>query len=116
MVGGDGIYRKIVARFGVANVGGAGALTVTHTSLGAAYRASAAGIQCSGDAAAVVSIESPAGTFLWRKRFAAAFNHSEAFPPGTVIGPLGQDILVKVSAATANAEANMQGFDLLPGF
>lgn len=68
------------------------------------------GIQCSGDAAAVVTIESPAATILYRKRFAAAFNMSETFEAGVMKGAAGQAILVKVSASTANSEANIQGF------
>lgn len=68
------------------------------------------GIQCSGDAAAVVTIESPAATILYRKRFAAAFTMSETFVPGSLNGAAGQAILVKVSASTANSEANIQGF------
>lgn len=66
-------------------------------------------IACSGDAAALVTIESPASTVLWRKRFAAAFNMSEHF---TVPLPAaaGQDVLVKISASTSNCEANIIGF------
>jgi hypothetical protein len=67
-------------------------------------------IQASGDAAAVVSLESPSGTTIWRKRFSAAFTMSETFPPGTVIGAAGQAVLGKVSANTTNAEINVQGY------
>lgn len=69
-----------------------------------------AGIQCSGDAAAIVTVESPASTILYRKRFAAAFNMSEDFTPGTLEAAAGQAVLVKVSAGTTNTEANMQGW------
>ena len=68
------------------------------------------GIQCSGDAAAIVTIESPANTILYRKRFAAAFTLGESFLPGSLNGAAGAAILVKVSASTANSEANIQGF------
>ena len=95
---------------------GAGTLTgVTVTATGATgVTMSVAQIDCSGDAAAVVTIESPAGTIIWRKRFAAAFNTSAAFAPGSLKGPTGQDVLVKISASTANCEANIQGFKI-PG-
>ena len=69
----------------------------------------ATGIQCSGDAAALVTIESPAATILFRKRYAAAFTMSESFEPGVMSGAPGAAILVKVSASTANSEANIQG-------
>lgn len=70
------------------------------------------GIQCSGDAAAIVTIESPASTILYRKRFAAAFNMSERFEPGTLNAAPGAAVLVKVSASTSNSEACIQGFRL----
>ena len=58
----------------------------------------------------MVTIESPAGTVLYRKRFAAAFTLSEGF--GTPKkGATGQNILVKNSASTANCEANIDGYD-----
>jgi hypothetical protein len=66
------------------------------------------GIQCSGDAAALVTVESPASTVLYRKRFAAAFNMSESFPAG-LYGAEGAAILTKISASTANCEASQQG-------
>lgn len=71
------------------------------------------GIQASGDAAAIVTIESPAGTFLWRKRYAAAFQISEAFAPGAISGASGAALLVKVSASTSNSEANIQGVSVI---
>jgi hypothetical protein len=46
---------------------------------------------------------------LYRKRFAAAFNMSESFGM-PIIGAAGQAILVKISASTANSEANIQGY------
>lgn len=67
------------------------------------------GIQCSGDAAAVVTVESPANTILYRKRFAAAFTVSEQWPLDALKGAAGQAVLVKISASTANCEANLQG-------
>jgi hypothetical protein len=70
------------------------------------------GIQCSGDAAAVVTIESPAGTKLYQKRFASAFTLSDAWPLGNMKGASNQDVLVKISASTSNCEANLQGIDV----
>lgn len=66
-------------------------------------------IQCSGDAAAIVTVESPAATILYRKRFAAAFTMSETFL-SPLEGARGEAILVKVSASTTNSEANLQGY------
>lgn len=63
----------------------------------------------SGDAAAVVTVESPAGTVIWRKRFAAAFQSVEIFNP-PLQGADSQLIQVKISASTANCEANLSGF------
>lgn len=67
-------------------------------------------IAASGDAAALVTIESPSGTVLWRKRFAAAFNMSEHFTHPCVKGAVGQALICKVSASTTNSEANIGGF------
>lgn len=66
-------------------------------------------IQCSGDAAAIVSVESPAGTLLYRKRFAAAFTISESFDV-PLRGAMDQAMVVKISASTAACEANHQGY------
>lgn len=65
----------------------------------------------SGDAAALVTIESPAGTVVWRKRFTAAFNFSENFTEGFPASH-GTDVVLKISASTANCEANMLGFTI----
>lgn len=67
------------------------------------------GITTSSDAACVVTIESPAGTVLWRKRFAAA--HADTPPLGLtpIMGAPGQATLVKVSASTAACEASIVG-------
>lgn len=100
------------AGYGSWNASGAGTnagVTVTHTVTTNAT-CFVTGIQCSGDAAALVTVESPASTVLWRKRFAAAFNFSEQFP-ATLAGAAKQNILVKISASTTNCEANLQGYD-----
>lgn len=86
-----------------------GGVTLTKTAT-TAMDTVITGIQYSGDAAALVTIESPASTVLWRKRFAAAFTGSEAFPPGAIVAAAGQSILVKISAGTTNTEANAQGY------
>ena len=83
--------------------------TATQAAGTATQKQAAMGVQCSGDAACLVTIESPASTVIWRKRFAAAFTHSEQFPV-PLVGAAGQAILTKISASTANCEANMQGF------
>ena len=67
------------------------------------------GIQVSGDAAALVTIQSPSGTTLWRMRFTAAFQWSQSFVPGVVKSDLNAALLVNISASTANCEANIQG-------
>jgi hypothetical protein len=68
-------------------------------------------IQCSGDAAALVTIESPASTILYRKRFTAAFTLTEGFAT-PLKGADSNNVLVKISASTANCEANIQGYDV----
>lgn len=112
---GDYIFEKILGRFGVssADTDGGGVTTVQAAPSGpnaANEKYSVTGIQVSGDATALVTIESPAGTVIWRKRYAAAFAVSEAFAPGTVNGAAAALVQVKISAGTTNTEANMQGF------
>jgi hypothetical protein len=64
-------------------VGTNAGVTVTIAAVTGRFLA-ATGIQVSGDAAAVVTVESPSGTVLWRKRFAGAFNVSEPFARGAL--------------------------------
>lgn len=109
MAGGDYYFDKIRQRFSGTNVGTSSGVTTTRTGT-TGFRQTVTGVQCSGDAAAVVTIESPSGTKLFQKRFAAAFTMSETFPPGVIVGPADADILVKVSASTSNSEANLQGY------
>lgn len=107
---GDHIYGKIQERFSATGVGTNSGVTVTKTAPGNAnHLYNVTGIACSGDAAALVTIESPASTVLWRKRFAGAFNMSEHFT-FPLQAAQGQAVLVKVSASTSNSEANIQGF------
>lgn len=98
--------------FGATGTGTNAGVSVTHTLTTGANHSCVTGIQCSGDAAALVTVESPAGTVIWRKRFAAAFNMSENFAGGPLLGAASQNVLVKVSASTSNSEANIQGYDV----
>jgi hypothetical protein len=100
---------NMVATWSGTGVGTNAGVTVTKAAV-TGQRHSCAGIQCSGDAAALVTIESPSGTPLFSKRYAAAFTMSEAFPPGALLGSLSGAMLVKISASTSNSEANIQGF------
>ena len=84
-------------------------VTVTHAAE-ADKEHVVTGIECSGDAAALVTIESPASTVIYRKRFAGAFTLSERFEPGTCAGAHGSAVLVKISASTAACEANIRGY------
>ena len=104
--------QSIIDRWSTTGSGTNAGVSSTH-GLVLAQAHTATSIQCSSDLAAVVTIESPAGVVLWRKRYAAAFTMSEVFPPGTINGAYASDILVKVSASTAACEANMQGFTVL---
>lgn len=89
--------------------GGAGANTLTVSAItGKSLYCTA--IQYSGDAAATVTIESPASTILWSKTFAAAFTGSETFSEVPIEGASGAALIVKVSAATADSKVNAQGF------
>ena len=84
--------------------------TATRTISAGSSRLLVSGIQCSGDAAALVTIESPASTVLYSKRFAAAFAFSENFQTPKV-GTEANNVLVKISASTANCEANIDGWE-----
>ena len=59
-----------------------------------------------------MTLESPASTVLYTKRFTAGFRMSESFPAGTLVGPVASAMLVKVSGSSANAEANLQGYTI----
>jgi hypothetical protein len=101
---GDG-YKKVTATQAGTTTG------VTATIAAAAgARTIITHVSGSGDAAAVVTIEIPTGTVVWRKRYAAAFTFSENFQFGEyedVAG--GQAVSVKISASTAASEANIAG-------
>lgn len=104
----DTYWNKVKARTSGSGVGTSTGVTVTLAAV-AADIYFCTGIQASGDAAAVVTIESPASTVLWRKRFAGAFTMNETFPPGFLQSSAkNQAMLVKISASTSNCEANIQ--------
>lgn len=107
---GDHYFGKVRARAAAtaADTNGGGVTATIAAAADTARHYVCTGIQCSGDAAALVTIESPASTVLWRKRFSAAFTMSEAFPLGVINGPQGAAMLVVVSAGTTNSEANIQ--------
>lgn len=86
-------------------------VTVTQSAPTAGRKHVVTTISGSGDAAATVTIESPATTIVWRKKFGAAFTFSEVFPPHAIEGVKDQAVLVKISASTASCEANISGFE-----
>lgn len=107
---GDPLLPEIVGRRQATAVGTNAGVTATISAVGTAGNTICpTGIQCSGDGAALVTIESPASTVLYTKRFAAAFTMSETFYVGSLAGAVEQDTLVKISASTAHCEANIQG-------
>ena len=105
---GDFYFNKLGARTSQTATGTNAGATAT-LALSAGYKWTTTGIQCSGDAAALVTIESPAATVLWQKRFASAFTVSETFPLGFIEGADSTALLVKISASTTHCEANSQG-------
>lgn len=104
---GDDYFAKGGARTNATAVGTGSGVTTTIAAV-TGQRWNATGIQVSSDAAALVTIESPASTVLWQKRYSAAFAASEAFPLGCVEGASAGAILVKISASTSHCEANIQ--------
>jgi hypothetical protein len=103
---------NVEARFALTGSGTTAGVTVTQaapTDIADQYLVT--GIQCVGDAAAIVTVESPAGTIVWRKQYAAAFTMSEVFgavEAGALPAVNGQAVLVKINASTAFCHANMQ--------
>jgi hypothetical protein len=89
-------------------VGTSAGVTVTKAAVAGESHV-ATSIDASGDTACIVTIESPASTVLWRKRFAAAFTTTANFEAGTIKGAFGDALLVKISASTSNCEANISG-------
>jgi hypothetical protein len=93
-------------------VGTNGGATATHAGAasGSGLRHIGIAVQASGDAAGVVTVESPAGTVLYKKRYAGAFTLSEPFPYGAIKGTVEGAMVAKVSASTSNSEVNIQGY------
>lgn len=110
----DSFFSKDKGRWAATGTGTNAGVTVTKAAAGTAAHV-VTGVQCSGDVAAVVTVESPAATVLWQKRFAGAFTMSEAWPLGQIVSGVNAAILVKVSASTSNCEANIQGIDIVGG-
>lgn len=105
---GDYYFDKIRDRNSATAAGTTAGVSATVASPGTTEKLVCTGIQCSGDIAAIVTVESPASTVIWRKRFSAAFTMSETFVLGTVVGAQNQAMIAKVSASTTNSEANIQ--------
>ena len=93
----------------VTGVGTTAGVTVTKAGV-AEKRQVGTHLAVSGDAAAVVTLESPASTVLWRMRFAAAFSFAVNLPDETFLGAEGAALLLKISASTANCEATLGGY------
>ena len=111
----SGYDQKVLYKAQVTGVGTNAGVTQTIAAVaGQAWSPTA--IECSGDAAAVVTIESPSGTPLYTKRFAAAFSFAERFDVGDLIGAAGAAILVKISASTSNCEATLSASALKAAF
>jgi hypothetical protein len=109
--GGDPLLGWIIHRVSGTGVGTNAGVTVTLAAdSGLVYCVT--GIQVSGDLAALVTIESPVGTVIWRTREVGAFTRPWVFPPGLLQGAMGAATAVKISASTANCEANIQAFSV----
>lgn len=87
-----------------------GGATLTFAACSAGFHYTPTNIQVSGDAAAVVTVESGAGTVVMKYRRAAAFADLLKFEPNVLQGADGNTLVVKVSASTSNSEVNAQGF------
>src|SRR3954464_4309154 len=107
---GDFYFDKIYSRWSATATATSGGVTLSRSAV-AGRRHGLTGFQASGDAAALVTVEAPAGNILYRRRYTGAFTVSESFPLGTMEGGSGDLAQVKISASTANCEANMQGYD-----
>lgn len=112
--GGDPFLQYVVDRWTETGVGTTAGVTVTK--LGSANLTHiVTGVQVSGDLAALVSLQTPSGTTIWRLRYAAAFDRSYSFPLATKQGAPGKDVLLLISASTAACEANLDGISIETG-
>jgi hypothetical protein len=66
-------------------------------------------VEAYGDAAAVLTIESPAATIIYKEQFAAAFNRDVT--ELDVEGAKDQALVVKISASTAFCGVNVEGHE-----
>lgn len=98
------------AKISAPAVGTNGGATATFTARTAA-KPVVTHISGSGDTAALVTLEIPTGTVVWRKRFAAAFTFTENFHYGEYEGVAAGTASVKISASTTNCEANIAGLE-----
>lgn len=108
---GDPFFDKIRLRWRESNVGTNAGVSVDHAAATGRVH-TLTGFQASGDAAALVTVETPAGTVIWRKRFAGAFTVSETFPVGELTTGSNALMRCKISASTANCEMNLQGYEI----
>jgi len=108
---GDPFYDKINDRWEEDGVGTTAGVTVTKSAV-TGKELVGAYVSGSGDAAALVTVESPASTILWRKRFTGAFTFSETLPTGCYRSAAGGALLAKISASTANCELNLAGYTI----
>lgn len=107
--GGDPAFCYIVGRRQNTGVGTNAGVSVTIPVVGTSgLTICPVGIQFSGDAAAVVTVESPSGTALMTLRYAAAFADKVSFYPGAFQGAVDQAVVLKISASTAHCEAAIQ--------
>lgn len=86
--------------------GTAGGVSVTLAADGNKTYAVTA-VTYNSDAAFIATIESPAGTVLWRRRYAAAGGDHITFPLTPVLGAPGQAVLIKTSASTSLTDASI---------
>lgn len=114
MAGGDAFFSKVRNRWTEtgADTNGGGVTVTKSAPSTLTWRHVVTQITVSGDVTAIVTVESPASTVLWRKRYSGAFADTVTFVPGTVVGGAGEAILVKISAGTTNTEANISGFTI----
>lgn len=105
----DQILNARLYDFEVTAVGTSSGVTATQTAV-TGEKFAVTSISCSGDAAALVTVESPASTILWQERFASAFTLNKDWDEPVIVGAKSAAILVKVSASTSHSEANIGGF------
>ncbi len=97
------------AFFATASTAASGGISTTVSGIDG-KAATVEHISGSGDAAALVTVESPSNTVLWKQRYNAAFTFFLNFPPGILRGLEDNGVLIKISASTSNVEANIGGY------